>query len=72
MFSESPNEHPDLAAFAAICSEATQRHGDNWPAVEQLIRERVGALPRDQRERLAAEIDRVLRYCAPDKGAQTQ
>jgi hypothetical protein len=64
--------HPALVALAAICSEAAQRHGDDWHAVERHVRRCVRSLPKDQRESLASEMDRVLRYCAPDGGRQTQ
>jgi hypothetical protein len=59
-------------AFAAICNEAAQRHGDDWSAVEQHIRRRVFDLPEEQRQSLANQMDRVLRYCAPAAGAKTQ
>jgi hypothetical protein len=62
----------EFVALATICREAAERHGDNWPAVERHIRKRVSALPNDQRQRLAHEMDRVLRYQAPDRGALTQ
>lgn len=69
---DRPGPHPVFLAFAAICFEAAQRHGDDWPAVEQHIRRRVFALPEDQRDRLFSQMDRVLRYQAPNAGAQTQ
>jgi hypothetical protein len=62
----------ELAIFAAICDEAARRHGDNWPAVEGHIINRVNTLPKDQRERLAKAIDRVLRYRSPNADSQTQ
>lgn len=62
----------ELVAFASICSEAAQRHGDNWPAVERHIKKHVNALPEDQRARLKIEMDRVLRYRAPERNAKTQ
>lgn len=62
----------DLAALAAICSEAAQRHGDNWGAVKRHIEERVVLLPKDQRERLAANIQQVLRYCCPEGNSLIQ
>jgi hypothetical protein len=69
---DTPMVHPALIALAAICSEAAQRHGDDWRAVERHIRKCVHSLPKDQRESLANEMDRVLRYRAPDRGGQTQ
>lgn len=69
---DAPELHPDLIALAAICSEAAQCHGNNWHAVEKHIRKCVHSLPKDQRERLASEMDRVFRYCAPDGGGLTQ
>jgi len=62
----------ELAVLASICREAAERHGDNWPAIERHVKNRVRALPSDQRQRLADEMDRVLRYRAPDRGMQTQ
>jgi hypothetical protein len=62
----------ELAAFMTICREAAARHGDNWPAIEQHIKRRFATLPSEQRQRLAREIDRVLRYRAPDCGMQVQ
>jgi hypothetical protein len=62
----------ELVAFATICSEAAQRHGDDWDAVQRHIRQRIGALPNDQRERLANEMARILRYCAPDRDLHRQ
>jgi hypothetical protein len=55
----------ELIAFALICGEAAQRYGDDWPAIEAHIRQSVDALPKEQRDRLAREVDRVLRYQAP-------
>lgn len=65
-------EPAEFAAFAIICREAASRHGDNWPAIERQIKRCFNALPTDQRECLVREIDRVLRYRAPDRGMQTQ
>jgi hypothetical protein len=62
----------ELTALASICREAAERYGDDWPAVEKHIQQRFDALPTDQRRRLAHEMDRVLRYRAPDRGMQTQ
>jgi hypothetical protein len=62
----------ELAVLASICREAAERHGDDWPAVERHVKMRVNALPSDQRQRLADEMDRVLRYRAPNRGMQTQ
>ena len=62
----------ELTVLASICREAAECHGDNWPAVEGHIKKRFDALPTDQRQRLAREIDRVLRFQAPDRGMQTQ
>ena len=62
----------ELAVLATICREAAERHGDDWPAIERHIKKRVRALPSEQRQRLAHEMDRVLRYRAPDRGTQTQ
>jgi len=64
--------HAELAAFAAICSEAARCHGDNWPAISRHIKKRVDALPKDRRERLVNEMQRVLRYCAPRENARKQ
>jgi hypothetical protein len=61
------NPDPELVSFAIICREAAECHGDDWPAVERHIRRRFEALPTDQRERLKSEIDRVLRYRAPER-----
>ncbi|HLH11597.1 MAG TPA: hypothetical protein VKV77_06955 [Methylovirgula sp.] len=69
---DTPELDPELLVFAAICSEAARRHGDDWRAVQRHIRKCVHALPLDQRERLASEMDRVLRYRAPDGGTRTQ
>jgi hypothetical protein len=69
---DRPATSPELLALATICNEAAQRYGDDWPAVERHIKKRVNALPTDQRKRLAHEMDRVLRYRAPDQGALTQ
>jgi len=68
-----PGESPpgELVAFATICTEAARRHGDDWHAVEKHIKKCVEALPEDQRQRIAREMDRVLRYRAPQVGAQT-
>ena len=62
----------ELAVLASICREAAECHGDDWPAVERHMKQRLDALPSDQRQRLAHEMDRVLRYRAPDRGMQTQ
>lgn len=67
-----PKPHNELIAFATICGEAARQHGDDWDAVERHIRKCLDALPKDQRERLASEMDRVLRYRAPNGDAQTQ
>ncbi len=69
---DTPMLHPAFIALAGICSEAAQRHGDDWHAVARHISKCVGSLPLDQRERLAGEMERVLRYCAPDGGGLTQ
>ena len=69
---DMPRVHPALVTLAAICSEAAQRHGDDWRAVERHVRRCVRSLPKDQRESLANEMDRVLRYRAPNGGGQTQ
>jgi hypothetical protein len=68
----SSKAHGDLIKLAIICREAARCHGDNWHAVEQYIKKSVDALPKDQRNRLVAEIGRVLRYYAPAAGARTQ
>jgi hypothetical protein len=62
----------ELTVLVSICREAAECHGDDWPSVEKHIRQSVNALPIDQRRRLAREMDRVLRYQAPDRGMQTQ
>lgn len=72
MFNDTPDANSDLVVFASICAEATARHGDDWPAVERHIKERVDALPLEQRERLAGEVARVLGFRAPDAGSKTQ
>jgi len=64
--------HVALFALANICRDAAQRHGDDWHAVEKHIKKCVDALPNEQRERLAREMGRVLRYYAPDARARTQ
>jgi hypothetical protein len=64
--------HPELLAFASICDEAARRHGDDWYAIEGHIKAFLHAMPRERRERLAKEMDRVLRYIAPHRGAGTQ
>lgn len=69
---DAPKQHDGLTAFAIICREAAKRHGDNWPAIEQDIRRQVDALPNDQRAQLAREMDRVLRYRAPNGNAPVQ
>lgn len=69
---DTPRSHPELAALAAICAEAAQRHGGDWHAVESHIRKLVYALPENERARLESVMDRVLRYRAPDAGGQTQ
>ena len=61
----------ELVAFATICTEAARRHGDDWRAVEKHIKKCVEALPEEQRRCIAREMDRVLRYRAPQVGAQT-
>jgi hypothetical protein len=68
----SPKPHVELIAFATICREAALRHGDDWKAVDRHIRKCLAALPTDRRKHLAKEMDRVLRYRAPDGGARTQ
>ncbi len=72
MFNNSPKAAPDLVAFAAICSEAAERHGDDWAAVEKHIKDRIEELPLEQREKLAAEFARVLGFRASDDGFKTQ
>jgi hypothetical protein len=67
-----PANDTELAIFAAICEEAARCHGDNWPAVEGHIINRVSTLSKDQRERLAKAVDRVLRYRSPNADSQTQ
>lgn len=63
---------PDLLAFASICNEAASRYGDDWWAVDGHIRTLLHAMPTERRERLAREVDRVLRYVAPTRDAGTQ
>jgi hypothetical protein len=65
---DDPSLPGELAALANICTEAARRHGDDWPAVERHIKESVSALPQDQRQRMAMEMDRVLRYRPPAMG----
>jgi len=67
-----PKDTAELSTFAAICDEAARRFGNNWRAVESHIISRLNALPPDQRERLASEVDRVLRYRPPNADSQTQ
>lgn len=69
---DRPEPQPEFLAFAAICFEAAERHGDDWSAVEQHIRRRLVAMPEEQRDRLASQMDKVLRYQAPNAGAKTQ
>lgn len=64
--------HRELLAFASICNEAANRHGDDWCAVEGHIKTVLHAMPKERRERLAREMDRVLRYIAPNHNAETQ
>jgi hypothetical protein len=64
--------HRELLAFASICNEAANRHGDDWCAVEGHIKTVLHAMPKERRERLAREMDRVLRYIAPNRNAETQ
>jgi len=68
----SPKPHDALIAFAVICREAAQRHGDDWQAINKHIKKCVDALPEDRRAQLASEVDRVMRYCAPTGGGKTQ
>lgn len=72
MFNDAPDSPTEFIALATICSEAAQRHGSNWHAVERYIKKRLHALPKEQQERLANEIDRILRYRAPSWSALTQ
>jgi hypothetical protein len=69
---DGPRPDIELPAFASLCGEAALRHGDDWPAVERHIRKCVDALPTDRRLRLASEVERILRYCAPNGDSQTQ
>jgi hypothetical protein len=69
---DGPKQDVALTAFASICGEAAQQHGDDWPAVERHIKQCVEALPTDRRQRLASEVARGLRYCAPNGDAPTQ
>jgi hypothetical protein len=62
----------ELIAFATLCREAARRHGDDWRAVERLIKKSLDALPEDQRQRLTSELDRVLRFRAPDADPRMQ
>jgi hypothetical protein len=64
--------HPELLAFASVCNEAASRHGNDWCAVEGHIKTVLHAMPKERRERLAQEMDRVLRYIAPNRNAETQ
>jgi hypothetical protein len=64
--------HAELLAFASICNEAARRHGDDWYAIEGHIKTVLHAMPKERRERLAKEMDRVLRYIAPNRDAETQ
>jgi hypothetical protein len=64
--------HRELLAFASISNEAANRHGDDWCAVEGHIKTVLHAMPKERRERLAREMDRVLRYIAPNHNAETQ
>ena len=64
--------HRELLAFASICNEAASRHGNDWCAVEGHIKTVLHAMPKERRERLAREMDRVLRYIAPNRNAETQ
>ena len=50
----------------------TERHGDDWYAIEGHIKTVLHAMPKQRRERLAKEMDRVLRYIAPNRDAETQ
>ena len=64
--------HRELLAFASICNEAANRHGHDWCAVVGHIKTVLHAMPKERRERLAREMDRVLRYIAPNRNAETQ
>jgi hypothetical protein len=64
--------HPELLAFASICNEAASRYGDDWYAIEGHIKTVLHAMPKERRERLAREMDRVLRYIVPNRDAETQ
>ena len=69
---ETLHPHPELLVFASICNEAASRHGDDWCAVEGHIKTVLHAMPQERRERLAKEMDRVLRYIAPHRSGGTQ
>jgi hypothetical protein len=51
-----------------LCQEAAKTHGDDWQYVERSVRERIQALPPDERRAFLEDLSRVLRYEPPLPG----
>jgi hypothetical protein len=53
-------------SLTELCQEAIERCGGDWAEVEAYLQERLAQLAADDREILEAEINRTLRFSAPN------
>ncbi|MBQ0822464.1 hypothetical protein HPT29_006055 [Microvirga terrae] len=58
-------DSPRTATLAELCHEAVQRYGDDWGQIQAYVAKRIAAMPREDRERLTADVGRLLSFCAP-------
>ena len=53
--------------LAELCEEAVQHCGDDWHRVLAYVADRIAAMPGDDQERLAENVDRILSFWAPPR-----
>ncbi len=54
-------------SLAELCQEAVERFGDDWGRIQAYVAERIALMPRDDQQRLAEDIDRLLGFRAPSR-----
>lgn len=55
------------ATLAELCEEAVQRYGDDWGQIQAYVAECIATMPREDRERLTADVGRLLSFSAPSR-----
>ncbi len=54
-------------SLAELCQEAVERFGDDWALIQAYIAERIALMPKDDQQRLADDVSRLLAFCAPSR-----